>query len=301
MKRFRVAVISDIHGNNHALSAVLQDIKQQRIEKIIVAGDSTGPILQNRVFKALRQKKAIMIRGNGENRIINKNRNQITEEKWNQESYAGNRWVYNDLDPAIHNFLEFLPEQRVVEFEGTSPLRVVHGSPQDTLNAHGILPEQTSLDSHRLQRVFSTISIEKAVQGLSESVLVCGHTHRPWTRIVEDVLVLNPGSVGNPCNKDPRSDYAILFWKDDQWGVVQRAVSYDLDSVYSCFHKSGLFEKAEVYAKSAYYCRVTGVDVTMMFLHYVKDLQNEGSLNYNQAYSSASKTFNWSKYEAAIK
>ena len=70
----KALVISDIHGNNHALSAVLHDIKQQRIEKIIVAGDSTGPILQNRVFKALRQKKAIMIRGNGENRIISKNR-----------------------------------------------------------------------------------------------------------------------------------------------------------------------------------------------------------------------------------
>jgi predicted phosphodiesterase len=301
MRHFRVAIISDIHGNSHALSSVLDDIKQQRIEKIIVAGDSTGPTMQNQVFKTLLQKEAIMIRGNGENRIIRKNRNQITEEIWNRESYAGNRWVYNDLDPTTRNFLEFLPNERVVEFEGTSPFRVVHGSPQDTLYSQGMLPELTSLDSQRLQRVFNTISIEKALQGLDESVLVCGHTHRPWTCVVKDVLVLNPGSVGNPCNGDPRSDYAILTWGKDQWGVTHRAVSYDLSSVYSLFQECGLFEKAEAYARSAHICRMTGVDVTMIFLNYVKDLQDEASLSYNQAYIAASKTFNWSTYEAAIK
>ena len=65
----RVAIISDIHGNNKALSTVLEDIEQQKIKKIIVAGDSTGPPTQNQVFKSLQEKNALMIRGNGENRI----------------------------------------------------------------------------------------------------------------------------------------------------------------------------------------------------------------------------------------
>jgi predicted phosphodiesterase len=296
MSNFRVAVISDIHGNSLALSSVLKDIEDHRIEKIIVAGDSTGPTNQNQVFKTLCKKRAVMIRGNGENRITRKNRNRIKEDTWKQESYAGNRWVYNDLETSIHNFLEFLPEERVIELRGKLPLRIVHGSPNDKLNAQGILHEQTSHDSQRLQRVFNTISIEEAVKGLKEPVLICGHTHRPWVRTIEDILVVNPGSVGNPCNGDPRSDYAILTWKNNNWNVVHRAISYNLDMLYTSFQKSGIFEEAKAFALAAYYCRMTGIDVTLMFLNYVKDLQNEGILNYSQAYSAASKSFDWGKY-----
>ena len=92
----------------------------------------------------------------------------------------------------------------------------------------------------------------------------------------------------------------LLQVKDNQWQVMHRAVSYDLQSEYSSFHDSGLFEKAEAFARSALYCRMTGVDVTLMFLLYVKDLQNEGSLNYSQAYTAASKSFNWGKYETLM-
>ena len=49
----QVAVLSDIHGNYNALTAVLDDIEQQEIRKIIVAGDSSGPTMQNQVFKTL--------------------------------------------------------------------------------------------------------------------------------------------------------------------------------------------------------------------------------------------------------
>ena len=53
----QVAILSDIHGNFDALSAVLDELEQQEIQKIIVAGDSTGPTMQNHVFKALLEKK----------------------------------------------------------------------------------------------------------------------------------------------------------------------------------------------------------------------------------------------------
>jgi hypothetical protein len=69
----------------------------------------------------------------------------------------------------------------------------------------------------------------------------------------------------------------------------------------SYFQESGLFENAYAYARSAYYCRMTGIDVTLDFLEYVRDLVSEESLDYNQAYIAASKTFNWNKYESMIK
>lgn len=292
----QVAVLSDIHGNYDALTAVLDDIEQREIRKIIVAGDSTGPTMQNQVFKTLMEKKVPMIRGNGEQRIVRKNRAQIPEHLWSQLSYARNRWVYNDLDQSIKNFLEFLPEQRIIEYEGTTPIKVVHGSPRDTNYAQGILPEQTSTDSQKLALVHSTISIEEAIRGLNEPVLICGHTHRPWVHHIEDKMVVNPGSVGNPCNGDPRADYAILTWRKDSWSVDHKAVSYDLESVFNRFQNTGSLETIEAFARSTLLCRMTGIDVTLEFLLYVRNLQNENSLSYNQAYSTASTSFNWKKY-----
>ncbi len=298
MARYKVALLSDIHGNRNALHAILNDVEKQKINKIIVAGDSTGPIMQNQVFEMLIQKEAIMIRGNGEKRIVRRNRNQIKDSTWNQESYAGNRWVYSDLNPTTQNLLEFLPDQRTVKFKDASPIRVVHGSPRDRVYSQGILPEQTSSDSMRLQKVFKMISIEEAVQGVKESVLVCGHTHRPWTQLVDDLLVVNPGSVGNPCNGDLRSDYAVLSWNGNRWSVIHKAVNYDLETECVSILDSNMFKVAETFAHLTLGCRMSGLDVTLGFLLYVWSLRDEGVLTYDQAYLAASKSFDWSKYEA---
>ncbi len=299
MSHLRVAVLSDIHGNYHALTSVLEDIQQQGIEKIICAGDSTGQVMQNQVFKTLIEKNAIMIRGNGENRIVQKNRGKNSDNTWNQKMYSGNRWIYNDLEPAIRNFLEFLPEQRVIKFEDTSPIRVVHGSPKDTWYANGILPEQTSIDSKNIIRVHRTISIEDAVENLKESVLICGHTHRPWIHYVDDVLVVNPGSVGNPCDGDPRADYSVLTWMNDRWSVEQKAVSYDLELEINEFHERGILETVGAFARATLLGRMTGVDVALEFLLYVKELtiQSEEFVNYEHVYSAAVNSFDWGKYE----
>jgi predicted phosphodiesterase len=293
-------VLSDIHGNFHALSSVLEEIKLEGVDRIICAGDLTGPLMQNRVFEALIEKNVIMVRGNGENRVVSTNRGQILADTWSHKSYAGNRWVYEDLDPAYRNLLEFIPDQRVIKYEDTSPIRLVHGSPQDTRNAYGVLPELLSDDSKKLVRVHRVKSLEDAVQGVKESVLVCGHTHRPWSHQVGDVLVVNPGSVGNPGNGDPRADYAVLSWSNDRWSVEHKVVPYDLDAVKTQFKESGILETVGANAKTTMYCRLTGVDVALEFLLYVKKLESENSMSYIQAYSSAADSFNWGQFERIL-
>jgi putative phosphoesterase len=290
-------VLSDIHGNFHALSSVLEEIKLEGVDRIICAGDSTGPLLQNRVFEALIENKAVLVRGNGENRVVSRNRGHVSGHNWSQQMYAGNRWVYENLDSANRNLLEFIPDQRVIHLENTAPIRLVHGSPQDTRNAYGVLPELLSDDSKKLVRVHRIKSIEDAVQGVKESVLVCGHTHRPWSNQLDDVLVVNPGSVGNPGNGDPRADYAVLSWSNNRWSVEHRAVHYDLDAVKTQFKESGILETVGTFARTTLMCRMTGVDVALEFLLHVKKLESENSMNYIQAYSSAADSFNWDQYE----
>ena len=294
-------MISDVHGNNHALDAVLEDIQKEEIDQIIVAGDSTGILNQNKVFKDLREKNTAMIRGNGEKRIVTKNRGHITDNVWNQASYAGNRWIFKDIEPSIKNFLEFLPDQRVVELGESSPILVVHGSPKDNYTSQGILPEQSSHDSMRLMSVHSTIGIEEAVEVVKEKVMICGHTHRPWVHEVNDVLVVNPGSVGNPCNGDPRADYAILTWESDHWSVNHKMVEYDLNLVYNQFIESDILDGEGVFARLALLGRLTGIDVNLDFLVYVKTLVSQEKWSYEQAYTAAANSFDWQQYKVDFK
>ena len=292
----RFAALSDIHGNYHAITAVLQDLQVQGIKKIIVAGDTTGPPMQNQVFQTLMENKATMINGNGESRIQKKNRYQIPSEVWNRLTYAANRWIYNNLDEKHRNLIEFLPDQRILEYKHTSPVRVVHGSPKDKQYTQGILPESTSKDSMNLQQVFKTINLRQAIEYIEESVLICGHTHRPWNQKVDDVLVVNPGSVGNPCNGDPSADYAVFTWSNDEWSVEHCAVEYDLDAAYSSFLKSGALESGGAIAKASLLGRMIGVDVSLAFLSYVKEIQKSGLFSYVEAYESAEKSFDWQQY-----
>ena len=295
----RFASLSDIHGNIHALTAVINDLRERGIKKIVVSGDITGLASQNTVFKILLKHKATMINGNGENRIQRKNRYQIPSEVWNSPSYAANRWIYNDLDQKYRNLVEFLPDQRVIEYNNASPIRVVHGSPKDTKYAQGILPEITTKDSRNLQRVFNTISLHDAIEYVEESVLICGHTHRPWSKNVDNILVVNPGSVGNPCNDDPRADYAVFTWFGDEWSVEHKAVEYDLEAEYSSFIESGALENGGAIARASLLGRMTGVDVSLAFLGYVKDIQSTGSLRYAEAFTSAEKTFDWQQFQGS--
>jgi diadenosine tetraphosphatase ApaH/serine/threonine PP2A family protein phosphatase len=127
--------------------------------------------------------------------------------------------------------------------------------------------------------------------------LICGHTHRPWVHRVDDIIVINPGSVGNPANGDPRADYAVLTWRDSQWKVEHKAVSYDLESVFNQFHESGTLETVGAFARTNMLCRMTGIDVTLEFILYIKKVQREGSMNYEQAYSAAANSFDSKNYE----
>ena len=147
----------------------------------------------------------------------------------------------------------------------------------------------------------STISVSRAVENLQENVLICGHTHRPWSIMVGDILVVNPGSVGNPCNGDPMSDYAVLTWVDDRWDVEHRSVEYDYEAACRNFIDSGIIESVGSIAKAYLMSRMTGIDVTLDFLDYLKDIQQTESLTYEEAFSAAGRSFDWTEYVNLVK
>ncbi|HUL62416.1 MAG TPA: metallophosphoesterase family protein, partial [Methanocella sp.] len=115
-------------------------------------------------------------------------------------------------------FLETLPEH--IDLSG---LTVYHGGPNR-------LKEFVYENDHeRFCRIFDPFDV---------SVVVFGHTHVPMTEICGDKTILNPGSVGQPRDGDPRASYGI--WDCDARTFEVRRVPYDVKKVQQAIVEAGL-------------------------------------------------------------
>jgi putative phosphoesterase len=120
------------------------------------------------------------------------------------------------LDDDQLEWLAALPNERTA-CEGR--VRLVHGHPDDP-NRY-TYPAQ--FGPHLLDE---------------EDVLVLGHTHVQHHERYEDGAVVNPGSVGQPRDGDPRAAYAVLDL--DELQVEERRVEYDVDEVVAAIASAGL-------------------------------------------------------------
>jgi diadenosine tetraphosphatase ApaH/serine/threonine PP2A family protein phosphatase len=102
-------------------------------------------------------------------------------------------------------------------------VKLVHGHPDDP-------------DRYTYPEEFS----ERMLRG--EDLLVTGHTHVQGHRTFEDGVVMNPGSVGQPRDGDPRAAYAVATL-DDGVAVEERRVDYDVDRVAEAVADAGLPER----------------------------------------------------------
>jgi hypothetical protein len=112
---------------------------------------------------------------------------------------------------------------------------VTHGSPAATSDGLGPWTRASKLD--------------QLLAGIEESVLVCGHTHRPMIRELEHGLVVNVGSVGLPFNGDRRAQYALLTWVAGDCRVELRQVDYDFQETFAAYRSTGFLEAGGVTAQ----------------------------------------------------
>ena len=129
---------------------------------------------------------------------------------------AGVRYAREELDDERIEWLAGLPDQRL-GFDGR--MKIVHGHPDD--------PNRYTYPAQ-----FSADLIDE------EDVLVMGHTHVQAHETDDDGVVLNPGSVGQPRDEDPRAAYAVVDL--DTLAVDERRVEYDVDRVVDDIADAGL-------------------------------------------------------------
>lgn len=226
-------IVSDIHGNLGAFEAVLADAGE--FDMIWSLGDIVGyGPRPNECIAKLNEYDHLAIPGNHDWGVLGK----LDLTGFNQDAREANLWTRGELLPESRAYLEALPQ--TIEQEGFS---LAHGSPRYPIWEYLFYPrEATASFGH-----FET------------TVCLVGHTHVPRIfrltdpgrpcevlRLPEEKAVqlddhryiINPGSVGQPRDRDPRAAYMLL---DTQARVFQhRRVSYEIAETQQLMRKSGL-------------------------------------------------------------
>jgi putative phosphoesterase len=207
----RVAAIYDIHGNLPALEAVLQDIRRAEVDQVVVGGDVVPGPMPRETIRVLLDLDAPVrfIRGNGDREVLARMRGTDTGTVPEQFREAV-QWVAQQLSPDYEQLLASWPETLRLPIRGLGDVLFCHATPR---NDTDIFTRLTSED--RLLPVFD---------GLDVTLVVCGHTHMQFDRMIGRLRVVNAGSVGMPFG-EPRADW-LLLGPD----VELRHTSYDLAS-----------------------------------------------------------------------
>jgi len=224
----RIAVLADIHANVPALEAVVEDIRRQSVDEVLVGGDLVGRGPQGaRVVEILDELGWPSIRGNHEDYVLEFRRHEVPDDWLVAEIWAASRWMADELDDWHAQYIDSLPFSCAAE--SAPGLRLVHGSPTSYHEGIGPWTSDETLREH--------------LNSVDEDLLVCAHTHRPLRRSVSAGRVVNVGSVGLPFNGDARAHYALFEYADGDWEVELRRIDYDRDQFLEIYRETGFLEE----------------------------------------------------------
>jgi predicted phosphodiesterase len=176
-----LALVSDIHGNDTALAAVVAELERLGIDQVVCLGDAVQRGDQPReVLDRLSALGWPVILGNADDFLLevpDDSSEPITEAQLERR-----RWTLSQLDSHhLEQIRSFAPTLDI-ELDGGLTLRAFHGSPHSYDDV--LLPETSDAQA------------ERRWGGSGVDVLAGGHTHLQWTRTVDGALYANPGSVG---------------------------------------------------------------------------------------------------------
>ncbi len=214
-RTMRVAVISDVHANRHALDAVLAAVDAADVEAVWCLGDTVGYGPQpNECCDLVRERAALCLVGNHDLVALG----ELTVSDFNDEAAAAALWTNERLTSSSESFLRSLKPQATVD-----GAELFHASARDPVWEY-VLTEEAARATFELT---------------SAPVVLVGHSHvaLALAREGDDVTggiapggaeirlegrrLLNPGSVGQPRDGDPRAAWLLL----------------DLDRRFAAFHR----------------------------------------------------------------
>ena len=222
----KVAALYDVHGSLPALEAVLAEVDALQVDAVVVGGDiAIGPMPRPTLERLLGLgERARFLRGNGDREIATPS---AGTDLWLERT----RWSAEQLAPRRRAWLAALPDTQSLDVDGLGPVLFCHGSPRS--------------DEEILTRISPEERVAAAVDGVSEGVVVCGHTHVQFDRQVAGKRLVNAGSVGMPYERQPGAYWALLGP-----GVELRRTEYDLEAAAAAIRATGFPGAEELAAEN---------------------------------------------------
>jgi putative phosphoesterase len=214
-----ITIFGDIHANLPALEAVLADMEARNLSPLYCLGDLVGyGTFPNEVIDMLRTRNIPTLMGNYDQGVGNSSddcgcayTSKVAEEL-GKRSIA---WSNQNTTDENKAYLRQLSGQIPLELDRLR-VQLVHGSPRK-INEY--------LFENR-----PDATMERLLDMADADVLVCGHTHIPYHRILPSGRhVVNAGSVGKPKDGNPQACYVVLEANDSKLTVTFRRVPYDIE------------------------------------------------------------------------
>jgi diadenosine tetraphosphatase ApaH/serine/threonine PP2A family protein phosphatase len=182
----KVAALYDIHGHLPALDAVLEDVPADAT--IVIGGDAFSGPMPSETLERLRSlgPRAHFIHGNADRDL------GPYEERWRPRY----EWLEAQLTGDDRAWVDSWPSTLTLEIDGLGPTLFCHGTPRSDLEA--------------ITAVTSEERLREILTDVQEPTVVCGHTHHQFDRRIDDVRVVNAGSIGIPYEGRPGAYWALL-------------------------------------------------------------------------------------------
>lgn len=227
----KLLIISDVHANLAALEAVLA--AEPHYDRLVCLGDTVdyGPDPVE-CLERLRTLDPVWVRGNHDH-AVGSGVECGCSEAFQALSRASRRFTRAALGQDDLAFLRGLPISADLTVTGGAAVRrfhLTHAAPDDNLYGY-VAPDG---DGERWREAMASVPA-------SADAVLTGHTHRPY-QVTHPrpgdrppLVIVNPGSVGQPRDDDPRAAYAV--WEEDRFAL--RRVAYDIERTVKRLAASG--------------------------------------------------------------
>ncbi|MFQ5630097.1 MAG: metallophosphoesterase family protein [bacterium] len=234
----KIAIIADIHGNIHALEAVLEDIEHQHTDQIVVNGDLVNRGPNNlAVMEKLWGNGNIFILGNHDDLVqmwIARDK-KIPDAWFSDPFWDSTATVAEQLHTG--GWIETLRKLKMtheVKLPNAPTLLISHGSPRHYREGYAIYTSECVLS--------------EIVDQYAADIFIGSHTHRPFDQIIQGRRFLNTGAVGAPFNRDPRAQYLLMAYHGKKWQAEFRAIAYDREAAILAFEETDYLEQGTLSA-----------------------------------------------------
>jgi predicted phosphodiesterase len=230
----RIALISDVHGNLPAFQSVLRSIEEERVDAIWCLGDLVGYGAHPNECVELAEKAVdLCLIGNHDMVVIDR----LDIDDFSANAAAAALWTKEELGADARAYLE-----RLKPLDDGKALGLYHASPRDPV----------------WEYVLSSMAADDCIDAMKPRVGAVGHSHVAlafWRKgdtptagaqaepgaeldISQDRWLLNPGSVGQPRDGDPRASWMLL--ELESWTAIWRRTEYEIDQAADAIRAAGL-------------------------------------------------------------